>query len=81
MQVATLGLLVGGVLKKRLAVNTPNLLCGGFMYEEGEPLQALVGTRKRQLLFSLLLLVLRGIVTAHMRFHTTLVIRAYHGVY
>ncbi|KAG2449988.1 hypothetical protein HYH02_000092 [Chlamydomonas schloesseri] len=31
--------LLGGVIKKRLAVNTPNLMCGGFLYEEGEGLE------------------------------------------
>ncbi|PNW82850.1 hypothetical protein CHLRE_06g296983v5 [Chlamydomonas reinhardtii] len=31
--------LVGAVIKKRLAVNSPNLMCGGFLYEEGEGLE------------------------------------------
>ncbi|GLC36066.1 hypothetical protein PLESTB_000169600 [Pleodorina starrii] len=37
-EVATLASLLSGVIKKRLAVSTPNLVCGGFMYEEGEGL-------------------------------------------
>lgn len=34
----TLGQLLNGVVRKRLAVNQPNLICDatGFMYEEGE---------------------------------------------
>ncbi|EFJ49068.1 hypothetical protein VOLCADRAFT_104505 [Volvox carteri f. nagariensis] len=36
---ATLSSLLSGVIKKRLAVNTPNLLSGGFLYEEGEGLE------------------------------------------
>ncbi|GIL75048.1 hypothetical protein Vretifemale_4869 [Volvox reticuliferus] len=38
-ETATLSSLLSGVIKKRLAVNTPNLLCGGFLYEEGEGLE------------------------------------------
>jgi hypothetical protein len=36
VQAATLSSLLSGVIKKRLAISQPNLMCGGFMYEEGE---------------------------------------------
>ncbi|KXZ51045.1 hypothetical protein GPECTOR_14g32 [Gonium pectorale] len=38
-ETTTLASLLSGVIKKRLAVNTPNLLAGGFLYEEGEGLE------------------------------------------
>ncbi|KAG2496953.1 hypothetical protein HYH03_004959 [Edaphochlamys debaryana] len=38
-ETTTLSSLLSGVIKKRLAVNTPNLLAGGFLYEEGEGLE------------------------------------------
>ncbi|KAG2429091.1 hypothetical protein HXX76_011331 [Chlamydomonas incerta] len=34
-----LSALLSGVIKRRLAVNSPNLLAGGFLYEEGEGLE------------------------------------------
>ncbi|GFR52084.1 hypothetical protein Agub_g14546 [Astrephomene gubernaculifera] len=38
-ETTTLSSLLSGVIKKRLAVNTPNLMSGGFLYEEGEGLE------------------------------------------